>query len=246
MNRPENWQPDIAVLHAMWIIGLTACWAGCSGDASVPGTAAPAANESAAAATAAKPVVDDFTPEEGFRRLTLADFEHFPADADTWSERGGLLVCSGKPKGYAYTREEFRNFTLRCEYRFVPPPTPPDAAAADKFNTGFMIHIQEPHKVWPASLEVQGRFDEMGSIKSNGGVPALTIVDDPDARKGTRLPVGQWNAIEIVSHDGELSATLNGLRVCSSYAGELKSGKLGLQSEGYAVEFKHLRVKAGE
>jgi hypothetical protein len=193
--------------------------------------------------TPIEPEAQPFTPESGFWLLKLSDFDHFPADAETWTEQHGVLICNGKPKGYAYTREDFENFTLRCEFRFVPTGAPPDAEAAKKFNTGFMIDIQEPHKVWPASLEVQGRFDEMASIKSNGGIPALTISDDPAARESARLPVGEWNAIEIVSHDGALSATLNGLVICTSQPGELKSGKLGLQSEGFEVQFKHLRVR---
>jgi hypothetical protein len=83
----------------------------------------------------------------------------------------------------------------------------------------------------------------MASIKSNGGVPALTVSDDPAAREAARLPVGEWNAIEIVARDGAISATLNGMVICTSQPGELKSGKLGLQSEGFEVQFKHLRVR---
>lgn len=229
------------------LIGLAVCCAGCSRGPAAPGLPPPktgdVAQSPAAVPAPAEPEPSPFTPEEGFRVLTLADFEHFPTDANTWSEKNGVLICNGKPKGYAYTREEFTNFTLRCEFRFVPDGAPPDAEAAQKFNTGFMIDIQEPHKVWPASLEVQGRFDEMASIKSNGGVPALTINDDATAREAARLPVGLWNAVEIVSHDGAISSTLNGLVICTSQPGELKSGKLGLQSEGFTVWFRNLRVR---
>jgi len=202
-----------------------------------------AATAPATAPTVIEPETEPFRPEAGFWMLKLADFDHFPADATTWSEQHGVLISNGKPKGYAYTREEFENFTLRCEFRFVAQVTPPDAEAANKFNTGFMLYIQEPHKVWPASLEVQGRFDEMASIKSNGGVPALTINDDQAAREAARLPIGQWNAIEIVAHNGAISATLNGMLICTSQPGELKSGKLGLQSEGFETHFRHLRVR---
>lgn len=212
---------------------------GCAPGSKTPATPATGADTES--------VADLFTPEPRYRLLTLADFEHFPADATaTWAEKNGLIICSGQPKGYIYTREEFRNFTLRCEFRYVPPTPPPDAAASDKFNTGFMIYIQEPQKVWPASLEVQGRFDEIGSIKSNGGVPALKVQDDPQGRVGVRLPIGKWNAVEIVSRSGALTSTLNGMPICISQPGDLKSGRLGLQSEGFEVQFKHLRVKIDE
>ena len=63
------------------------------------------------------------------------------------------------------------------------------------------------------------------------------------AREAARLPVGQWNQIEIVAHNGAISATLNGMLICTSQPGELKSGKLGLQSEGFETHFRHLRVR---
>jgi hypothetical protein len=235
----------VQLLRTAVLIGLAVCCAGCPREATQPAATPKTDSEvEAVAVPEADPVADDFAPEPGFRLLTLADFEPFPADATTWSERGGILVCSGKPKGYAHTREQFANFTLRCEYRFVPSAPAPDAEAANKFNTGFMIYVQEPHKVWPASLEVQGRFDEMASIKSNGGAAALVTTDDQAGRESVRLPVGNWNAVEIVSRDGALSAALNGVVIATSQPGKLKSGMLGLQAEGFEVQFKHLRVQA--
>lgn len=246
------------------LFALAACCGGCARQTPAPAvsptpasnpvadSAKPPATVDAPTEVAAAPVVLEmptaaelaaFVPESGFFFLKLDDFDQFPADASTWTDEGGLLVCNGQPKGYAYTREDFENFTLRCEFRFVPDGALPDAEAAKKYNTGFMLYVQEPHKVWPASLEVQGRFMDMVSIKSNGGVPDLTIQDDAAARESVRLPVGQWNALEIVAHDGAIKSTLNGVVICTSHAGELKSGKLGLQSEGYRVQFKHLRVR---
>lgn len=181
-----------------------------------------------------------FEIEEGFQLLSLADFEQFQADAGTWSEDAGLLTCSGTPKGYAHTRDLFRNFTLRADFRYLPAE---GAENLEKSNTGFMIHIQEPHKVWPRSLEVQGRWDELATIKSNGGVPELTIDDRPDVRERVRRAVEEWNSVEIISQDGSLVARLNGEVVCESQPGEVEVGLLGLQAEGFAVQFRNLRVR---
>jgi hypothetical protein len=186
---------------------------------------------------------DDFEPEQGFARLSLDDFVPFEADGDTWQQIDGVIVCSGEPKGYLYSRQTYRNFTWRAEYRFAPVE---DGERRPLANTGFMIHIQQPHKVWPNSLEVQGRWDEMCSIKANGGAAALTIEDDPAARESARKPVGEWNAVEIVSRDGALTATLNGQPVCSSQPGELTEGLIGLQSELFEVHFRRLRIRVDE
>lgn len=183
-----------------------------------------------------------FVVEDGFRVLTLADFAPFPADADNWREEGSELICTGTPKGYIYSTQPFGNFTLRGEYRFErqTPNSEPDSPSP---NTGFMLAIQEPHKVWPASLEVQGKHSEMGMIKSNGGVPDLVVEDHPDAREVARLPVGDWNSVEIVMQDGAVTALLNGMQVAVSEPGEVRDGFIGLQSEGFEVRFRNLRVR---
>jgi hypothetical protein len=35
----------------------------------------------------------------GWRALSLADFVNVNGDADTWTERDGVIVCTGKPNG---------------------------------------------------------------------------------------------------------------------------------------------------
>ena len=225
-------------------VGLAAGLAGC--PAAAPKPSATGSSESAEASDLSELESDAFTPETGFRLLALSDFESFPADAPTWSQVGKTIVCSGSPKGYAYTRESFENFTLRCEFRYAVAGDPPDGEEADKYNTGFMIHIQEPHTIWPLSLEVQGRFDEIAWVKGNGGASATDVVDDTVARQASRLPVGQWNAVEIVSRDGAITSKLNGMAVSSSQQSGLTSGLLGLQSEGFEVHFKHLRVRVDD
>lgn len=226
--------------------------AGCRESSPPPAAQAEAAAEAAANATVppqSEPFApslriepDDFTPEEGFTLLTLEDFVPFEA-ADTWQQIDGVIVCSGSPKGYVHSTQPYRNFTWRAEYRFAPVEEDERRSLA---NTGFMIHIQEPHKIWPGSLEVQGRWDEMGSIKANGGAAALVIEDDAAARESARLAVGEWNAVEIVARDGALTATLNGQLICSSQAGELTEGLIGLQSELYEVHFRRLRIRVDE
>lgn len=183
---------------------------------------------------------DDFEPEGGFTRLNVEDFTPFQGGAETWREIDGVIVCSGDPKGYLHSNDTFGNFTWRAEYRFVPVE---DEAKRPLSNTGFMIHIQEPHKVWPRSLEVQGRWDEMCSINSNGGAADLVIDDESAARAAARKPVGQWNAVEIVSQEGGLTATLNDQLICTSEAGELIEGLIGLQSELFEVHFRRLRIR---
>lgn len=189
----------------------------------------------------------DETPsmESGFVALGFADFTPFVSKPDegqpTWSvSDSGLIQTTGTPRGYLYTKKSYGNFTFKGEFRFVPrkEETPPE-----KYNTGFLIYVPDDHKVWPRSLEVQGRYDLMGEIKSNARDLTINLpLNDQAAREAARKPIGEWNAIEILSKDGAVTAVLNGTKISQSEPGELKSGHIGLQAEDFAVEFRNLQI----
>ncbi len=210
------------------------------------GKSAPAAAaKEATPAPSSEP--DTFTPEDGFTRLSLDDFDVFhgkkPRSTATWTSTGGILHCTGKPRGYLHSRKTYKNFTLRLDYRFTPPT---DAAAAEKANTGFLVYITEPHRLWPVCLEVQGKQPEMGQIKANGRVDVIDaagVRDDESARQKARKPVGEWNSIEIVSRDGGLTSFLNGTKICENKPGELRDGAIGIQAEDFEVQFRRIRIR---
>jgi len=184
---------------------------------------------------------DIVTADPDFDRLGIEDFQAFQSDDGTWSEEGNMLICSGVPKGYLFSKQSYRNFTFRGEYQFVL--TEEQKNQSEKANTGFMIAIQPPQQIWPVSLEVQGRYDLMGSINTNGGLPRVKITDAADVRERVRLPIDQWNTIEIVMQDGKITSRLNGEVVCTSEATALQKGPIGLQSEGYVVRFRNVRIR---
>ena len=128
---------------------------------------------------------------------------------------------------------------MTFEYQFNKE----DAGSDPPPNTGVLVYLQEPHRVWPACLEVQGRFDQMGNIKSNSRSITVEASDDEEARLNTRKAVGEWNAIEVHSQNGALTAKLNGVVVCRSKPTEIQTGLLGLQAENFAVKFRNLQIK---
>lgn len=242
------------------LCGVTLLLLGCSAEPPAPPVKSsseptkPVAASSETAPTTLVPWSADtlqsgeFTAEEGFRKLTLADFEPFFAKSpksteSTWLEKDDAIVCFGKPKGYLYSKDKFTDFTLRLEMRFAPAA---DESAAKNFNpnSGVMLHINEPHKQWPKSLEVQGKFAELASIKENGGATKVTITDDAAARESARKPVGEWNTIEVVSKAGTVTSFLNGTKICESQPSDVASGSIGLQAEEFEVHFRRLRIRA--
>lgn len=192
------------------------------------------------------PSAKSASSEEGFVPLQFSDFTPFvskPAEGPaTWTVTdSGMIQTTGTPRGYLYTNRPFGDFTFRGEFRYVPRE---DGTEADKYNTGFLIYVPDESKIWPRSLEVQGRYDLMGEIKSNArDVKVELTVNDQAARESARKPIGEWNAVEIISKDGAVTSILNGEKIAESESGELKSGKIGLQAEDFAVEFRNLRIR---
>jgi hypothetical protein len=183
-----------------------------------------------------------FTIEDGYRILTLADFDAFAAEEGTWTESDNALRCTGKPKGYLYSKDSFQNFTLRLSYRFPRPDNLPDETKF-KGNTGFLVYISGEPKIWPVCLEVQGKHVEMGAIKENGGAQKPEVQDHQDIRQQARQPVGQWNELEVVSREGALTVTLNGQEVARSQPAFLSSGAIGIQAEEHPFEVRNLRIR---
>lgn len=183
-----------------------------------------------------------FEVENGFTLLTLADFEPFGTEADTWEASDEGFFCTGRPRGYLYSRKSYRNFTLKLDYAFDRPESLKNDAKF-KGNTGFLIYITGEHHVWPVSLEVQGKHVQMGAIKENGGASAVTATDNDDARQKARHGVGEWNSLEIVSVDGSLSVSLNGVPISKSEPNFLSEGLIGVQSEDFSFEVRRMRIR---
>lgn len=233
--------PRPVLSRSLTLLAIVAGLPACSRDKKIA-EPAPAGVTEAEAVELATEASDSAVPtdSEGFRPLRLRDFEQFSAKPNTWREESDMIATTGTPKGYIYSKRSYQNFTWRAEFRFPPQE---DASKADQSNTGFMLCIQEPHKTWPRSLEVQGKWIEMGQIKSNGGVPDVKRNDDQAAREAARKPVGEWNAIEITVKDGAVSSVLNGKAICTAESSELKDGRIGLQAELFPVEFRNVKIR---
>ena len=226
------------------LMATMCCLTGCSDSAPTEQQKVEALNEVPAIDLPEKTIESLFEVEDGFTLLSLKDFKEFqgkskePIKDPTWTEKNGVISCTGKPRGYLHSLESLGNCTVRLEYRF-----PKSSEKNENPNTGFLFFITGENRIWPKCLEVQGKFEEMAHIKSNSKEIILEVTDNQAARETARRPIGEWNAIEVVCKDGALTSVLNGTPIASCKPSELKSGFFGIQSEGDAVEFRNIRVQ---
>jgi len=186
--------------------------------------------------------------EEGFTPLfngkDLTGWKTFLKDKDadatkTWTVKDGVLHCTGKPFGYFYSDKSFKNYVIRYDWRY-----PAEQPEKTTLNSGLLIHIQEPHKVWPKCLEAQGAYANHGKIYFVSGAKEVgKATEDVDARKKALKPKEEWHTTEVTCKaDGSLVVKINGVEVATGKS-ELTEGPIGFQSEGAAIEFRNIRIK---
>ena len=57
------------------------------------------------------------------------------------------------------------------------------------------------------------------------------------------LPAGEWNTLEVTARGKVLTLWINGAVTCHFDNCGLERGRLGLEGEGYRIEFRNLKVK---
>lgn len=189
------------------------------------------------------------TQDEGFKPLFNGkDFTGFKffldpkaKDADpakTWSITDGYIRCIGKPFGYFYTDKPFKGYVLRYDWRYTPQGTPDS-------NSGCLVHIHEPMKIWPRSVEPQGRYKDHGKLFMIGLQKDEIKRNDFDAEalKKALRPMGEWSTTEVTCKpDGTISVKVNGIPVSSGQT-VLTEGPIGWQSEGAEIHFRNIKIK---
>jgi hypothetical protein len=187
--------------------------------------------------------------DKGFKPLfngkNLDGWKIFLKDGKADSEKtivvkDGEIQVSGFPYGYFYTEKPFKNYVIR--YSWTYPKNQPDETT---MNSGLLVHIQEPHKVWPKSIEPQGRYKDHGKIFFPGwpnGTKHETTFDEKAQKKALKAS-DEWNTTEAtVRGDGSIEVRINGLLVSTAKT-ELTSGPIGFQSEGARIHFKDIKIK---
>jgi len=172
-------------------------------------------------------------------KIVLKDDKADPAK--TFVVKDGEVQISGKESwGYFHTEKSYKNYVLRYSWTF-----PKDQPAKTTMNTGLLVHIQPPHKVWPRSVEPQGRYKDHGKIFYPGFSKDDKREDtfDEKAHKKALKASDEWNTTEVTCKaDGSISVSINGVPVSTAKTA-LTSGPIGFQSEGSRVHFKDIKIK---
>ncbi|MCH8215743.1 MAG: DUF1080 domain-containing protein [Planctomycetes bacterium] len=162
---------------------------------------------------------------------------------ETWQIKpGGILACNGKPSGYIRTNQSYKNYKFHMEYRW-PGRTG---------NNGILVHMQGEDRVWPKSLECQGGYGNQGDFWEIGGFAFNEHKSGGHRVRGRRVlkygahnekEPGQWNVYEVWCVGDTVRPYVNGKLMNEASDCAVTEGKICLQSEGSAIEFRNIYVE---
>ncbi len=131
----------------------------------------------------------------------------------SWKIENGLLVLTGG-SSHLFTTEPFDDFIVRFEWR----------PAKKGYNSGFFV---------------RGRQIQM----AQGGAGKLFHVESAKAVPELHKPPGEWNEWEVTCVGTTLSLRVNGKPAWEIKDFQPKTGSLGFEAEGHAIDFRNLRIK---
>ena len=177
---------------------------------------------------------------------------------EAWKVSDGNLyldIDSKVGRGDLTTDKVYSNFDLKLEWKI-----------SKNGNSGIIFYSQEGEKYKSSYLT----GPEM-QVLDNDGHPDGKIIkhragdlyDLIKSNKETVKPVGEWNEVEIVCKNGNLSFFLNGEKTVTTTLwddnwkkliagskfkdmpdfGKFKSGKIVLQDHGDAVYYRNIKIK---
>jgi hypothetical protein len=148
-----------------------------------------------------------------------------------------LLICEGN-RGHEWLRwdRELADFILHVEWRF------PVIEGGKGYNSGIFVRNDMTGAVWHQA--------QTGSA-SGGWLFGVTPVNGTPQRfnlrqeiKGDRVKeAGEWNTYDIRCEGRKIALSVNGAVTSEFTQCDVPKGYIGLEAEGYRIEFRNIRVE---
>jgi hypothetical protein len=161
------------------------------------------------------------------------------SDPSPWKldPAGKILLCEGDRVGHEWLRyaPELSDFILHAEYRFAPVP------GETRYNAGVFVRTGADGKVWhQAQATLEGGY-LFGNTTVSGTMQMVNLREKMSENRVK--PAGEWNVYEIRAVGKHITLWVNGAVVNEFPDCEVTRGFLGLEAEGYRVEFRNVQLK---
>ncbi len=149
----------------------------------------------------------------------------------------GTLICEGNG-GHEWLRydREMKDFILHVEWRFTP------IEAGKGYNSGVFVRNSSDGKVWHQAQVGGGSGGFLfGDTLVNGEVKRVNL--RASSISDRVKPAGEWNTYEVTCRGNHVTLWTNGTVTSKLPNCEVLQGYIGLEAEGYRIEFRNLKLK---
>lgn len=188
----------------------------------------------------------DLLADKGLKdwtRVPLGAVGQLPAgqagDPSPWKlePSGEILICEGDKAGHEMFRygAELGDFVLHVEWRFTK------LEGEKPYNSGIYVRTAADGAVWLQAQTGPAGGYLFGNAPVNGKIERVNLRQKMIENRVAA--VGEWNTYEIRAVGKTLALWVNGAVVNEYAECEVPRGFIGLEAEGYRIEFRNLKLK---
>jgi hypothetical protein len=183
----------------------------------------------------------DIFPDASFHNWTrVAIPPEKPLDPiSQWSvdEARRIIICEGN-HGHEWLRydRELGDLILHVEWRFTK------REGLTGYNSGVFIRNSLDGRVWHQAQIGAGNDGYLfGQTLLDGKLTAIVFSPKPEVNH--IKPPGEWNTYEIRCQGPKITLQVNGQPSSEFAVPEVLKGYLGLEAEGFRIEFRNIKYK---
>ena len=164
-----------------------------------------------------------------------------PLGKPQWSldPSGAMLICEGDGgHDMLLCDQEFGDIVFHCEFRYTK------VEGKSGYNSGIYARNSKDGAIWH-----QAQIGDASGGYLFGETPGAEgkkqfFTTNKEVTDGRVKPAGEWNTVEITARGNTMTLWVNGAVTCEVKVCGAPRGLVGLEGEGYRIEFRNLKVKA--
>ncbi len=161
------------------------------------------------------------------------------AQTSPWKPvEAGVLICEGDRAGHEWLRldREFGDFVLHVEWRFT------EVQGEPRYNSGIFVRNSADATIWHQAQTGSAAGGFLFGDTLVSGVKERINLREQMKEQRVR-PAGEWNTYEIRAEGKRITLWVNGAVTSELTDCEIARGYIGLEAEGYRIEFRNVKIK---
>lgn len=149
----------------------------------------------------------------------------------------GVLLCEGEKVGHEWIRYamEVGDCIYHVEWRLTKLEGEP------AYNSGVFIRSSADGKIWHQAQSTMAGGFLFGASPVSGAVQRFNLRQSMSENR--IRPAGEWNTYELRAVGKQITLWVNGAVTSEFKECEVPRGFLGLEAEGYRVEYRNVQMK---